>query len=67
VDRRGFLRTACGPATAFVAMNDVFGPLFDVDRAEGAPTDAAAARQQSLEATLHLTRLRGKVAGNAFD
>ena len=44
MDRRGFLRTACGLATAFVAMNEVYGPLFSVDRAEAAQPDAAAAR-----------------------
>ena len=33
LDRRQFLRTGCGMAAAFLAMNDVFGPLFAVDRA----------------------------------
>src|SRR6266849_3486691 len=32
--RRQFLRTACGMATAFVALNRVFGRLFRVDAAE---------------------------------
>jgi uncharacterized protein len=48
MDRRGFLRTACGLAAAFVAMNDVYGPLFSVDRAEAAQPDAAAARAGGL-------------------
>jgi hypothetical protein len=48
LDRRGFLRTACGLATAFVAMNEVYGPLFSVDRAEAAQPDAAAARASGL-------------------
>ena len=48
MDRRGFLRTACGLATAFVAMNEVYGPLFSVDRAEAAQPDAAAARASGL-------------------
>ena len=30
IDRRQFLRTSCGMATAFVALNGVFGPIFDV-------------------------------------
>jgi hypothetical protein len=30
MDRRQFLRTSCGMAAAFVALNDVFGPIFDV-------------------------------------
>src|SRR3954451_9359361 len=34
VDRRQFLRTSCGMATAFLAMNDVFGPVFEVSAAE---------------------------------
>jgi len=44
MDRRGFLRSACGLATAFVAMNEVYGSLFSVDSAEAAQPDAAAAR-----------------------
>jgi predicted TIM-barrel fold metal-dependent hydrolase len=48
MDRRSFLRTACGLATAFVAMNDVYGPLFSVDRAEAAQPEAAAARAGGL-------------------
>jgi predicted TIM-barrel fold metal-dependent hydrolase len=48
MDRRGFLRSACGLAAAFVAMNEVHGPLFSVDRAEAAQPDAAAARAQGL-------------------
>jgi uncharacterized protein len=48
MDRRRFLRSACGLATAFVAMNEVHGPLFSVDRAEAAQPDAAAARSASL-------------------
>lgn len=34
MDRRQFLRTACGMATAFVALNKVFGNFFAVDAAE---------------------------------
>jgi hypothetical protein len=48
MDRRGFLRSACGLATAFVAMNEVYGSLFSVDRAEAAQPDAAAARSASM-------------------
>src|SRR5690242_5840681 len=40
MDRRQFLRTASGMAAAFVAMNDVFGPIFAVDRAEAAEPEA---------------------------
>jgi predicted TIM-barrel fold metal-dependent hydrolase len=48
LDRRQFLRTASGMAAAFVAMNDVFGPLFAVDAAEAAEPDAAAERSRAL-------------------
>ncbi|PPQ26246.1 amidohydrolase family protein [Rhodopila globiformis] len=48
LDRRGFLRTGCGMAAAFVAMNDVYGPLFKIDAAEAAEPDAAAARSAGL-------------------
>jgi magnesium-transporting ATPase (P-type) len=34
MDRRTFLRSASGMAAAFLAMNEVFGPLFDVSPAE---------------------------------
>lgn len=34
INRRQFLRTSCGMATAFVAMNQVFGHFFDVVEAE---------------------------------
>jgi uncharacterized protein len=34
VSRRRFLGTSCGMATAFAAMNAVFGPFFKVDAAE---------------------------------
>jgi uncharacterized protein len=47
-DRRGFLRSACGMAASFVAMNQVFGPLFDVAPAEAQEPAAAAARNAAL-------------------
>jgi len=34
VDRRKFLRSSCGMALAFAAMNTVFGPFFKVEAAE---------------------------------
>src|SRR6202022_263345 len=48
LDRRQFLRTGCGMAAAFLAMNDVFGRLFVIDRAEAAEPGAAAERINSL-------------------
>jgi hypothetical protein len=44
LSRRQFLRTGCGMAAAFLAMNKVYGPLFDVAPAEAAEPAAAAAR-----------------------
>ena len=41
--RRRFLRTSCGMAAAFAAMNDVFGPFFRVSAAE--LTEQGAARE----------------------
>ena len=43
IDRRRFLRTACGMATAFAAMNKVFGDYFVVHAAE--MTEATAVAQ----------------------
>ncbi|HYZ40698.1 MAG TPA: amidohydrolase family protein [Stellaceae bacterium] len=48
MDRRHFLRTSCGMATAFVALNDVFGRVFEVSPAEAAQPEAAAERANSL-------------------
>src|SRR5258708_40123489 len=36
LNRRRFLQSAAGIAASFVAMNEVYGPLFDVTRAEAA-------------------------------
>jgi predicted TIM-barrel fold metal-dependent hydrolase len=62
LDRRSFLRTACGMATAFVAMNDVYGPVFQVNSAEAAEPAAAAdrangtAKQFVFDDQLHFVR-----------
>jgi hypothetical protein len=48
MDRRQFLRSASGMTAAFVAMNEVFGPIFDVGRAEAAEPDAATERAKEL-------------------
>ncbi len=50
LDRRNFLKTSCGMAAAFVAMNQVYGELFSVGVAEAAEPEAAAARQAALRA-----------------
>ncbi|MCH9675682.1 MAG: amidohydrolase [Gammaproteobacteria bacterium] len=48
MSRRRFLGTAAGMATAFMAMNEVFGPVFNVNQAEAAEPDRADARAASL-------------------
>ena len=48
VSRRGFLASAAGMAAAFLAMNEVFGPLFEVTAAEAQQPGAAAARANKL-------------------
>lgn len=48
MDRRRFLSTAAGLAAGFVAMNEVFGPVFGVNVAEAADKDMAEERARSL-------------------
>jgi predicted TIM-barrel fold metal-dependent hydrolase len=49
MDRRTFLKTSSGMAVAFLAMNQVFGPIWDVSEAEAADTDVADARAKALK------------------
>ncbi len=49
MDRRQFLRSSCGMAAAFVAMNNVFGNLFNVSEAEAADAAMAAERAEALQ------------------
>src|SRR6201988_2797008 len=46
--RRRFFQTAAGMAAAFVAMNDVYGPVFGVSRAEAQNPDVANERAKGL-------------------
>ncbi len=46
--RRRFFQTASGMAAAFLAMNDTFGPVFGVSRAEAATPEMAAERAGKL-------------------
>jgi predicted TIM-barrel fold metal-dependent hydrolase len=48
MSRRRFFQTAAGMATAFLAMNDTYGPLFGVSRAEAADPDKADERARKL-------------------
>jgi len=46
LDRRRFLRSAMGMSAAFLSLNGIFGPVFDVARAEAFDADAAAERSR---------------------
>ncbi len=48
MNRRQFLASTAGMAAAFIAMNDVFGPLYNVARAEATDPGVADARASSL-------------------
>ena len=48
MSRRRFFQTASGMAAAFLAMNDTYGPLFGVSRAEAADPAAANDRAKKL-------------------
>jgi len=49
LDRRRFFQTASGMAAGFVAMNEVYGAVFDASRAEAAVPEQAQARADSLK------------------
>jgi hypothetical protein len=48
LSRRAFFRTASGMAAAFLAMNEVYGPLFAATRAEAADRAQADERARGL-------------------
>ena len=48
LSRRAFFQTAAGMAAAFVAMNDVYGPIFGVSPAEAQSPDMANERAKGL-------------------
>ncbi len=62
LSRRDFLRTSCGMAVAFLAMNRVYGAVFDVgeeetrDPAAAAEREAGLAGQRIFDAQLHFVR-----------
>ena len=49
LDRRRFFQTAAGMAASFVAMNEVYGPIFDVSKAEAATPAMAQERAAALK------------------
>ena len=48
MSRRRFFQTAAGMATAFLAMNDTYGPIYGVSRAEAAEPERANDRAKKL-------------------
>ena len=48
MNRRRFFQTSSGMAAAFLAMNETFGPLFGVTRAEAATPEQADERAKAL-------------------
>ena len=54
IDRRRFLQTSAGMATAFLAMNKVFGPIFDVSEAEANDMEMSDYRAQAAVQPVHL-------------
>src|SRR5918999_1126433 len=48
MSRRAFFKTAAGMAAAFVAMNDTYGPLYEVSRVEAATPEMASERANAL-------------------
>ena len=48
LSRRGFLTSAAGMSAAFLAMNEVFGPVFTASRAEAATPGVADERAAAL-------------------
>ena len=49
LDRRKFFQSASGMAASFVAMNEVYGSLFDVTEAEAATPAMAEERASALK------------------
>src|SRR5262245_62542387 len=49
LSRRRFFQTAAGMTTAFVAMNEVYGPLYGASPAEAKSVDLAQARADGLK------------------
>src|SRR5690348_4735329 len=48
ISRRRFFQSAAGMAASFVAMNEVYGSLFDASLAEAATPELAEERAQAL-------------------
>jgi predicted TIM-barrel fold metal-dependent hydrolase len=70
MSRRAFFKTAAGMAAAFVAMNDTYGPLYEVSRAEAATPELASERAGALSQQfimdMHTHFLRDDTRLNTF-
>ena len=76
LSRRRFFQTAAGMATAFVAMNEVYGPIYGASPAEAKSVDLAQARADGLKDQFIMdvhthflrddTRLQGFAAGRDY-
>jgi hypothetical protein len=70
LSRRRFFQTAAGMATAFLAMNQTYGKLFDVTAAEAATPELAQARAGALSGQfimdMHTHFLRDDTRLNSF-
>src|ERR1700726_1284218 len=49
LDRRAFFKTAAGMAASFVAVNEVYGPIFAASKAEAATPAMAQERADALK------------------
>jgi len=47
--RREYLQSTCGMAAAFLAMNSIYGPVFDVTPAEAADPELLSARAEGFK------------------
>jgi hypothetical protein len=70
MSRRAFFKTAAGMAAAFVAMNDTYGPLYEVSRVEAATPELASERAGALSQQfimdMHTHFLRDDTRLNTF-
>ena len=70
MNRRRFFQSAAGMAASFVAMNEVYGPLFDVTRAEAATPAMAQERANAYKdqfiMDMHTHFLRDDTRINTF-
>jgi uncharacterized protein len=70
LSRRRFFQTAAGMASAFLAMNQTYGRLFDVSEAEAATPDMAEERASALKGQfimdMHTHFLRDDTRLNSF-